>query len=144
MRVEESPVREELSNACFEYLSQGGTATSGPLGLLGGLSPNPPLAILHFTFIALHGIKRALLGRGAWMVAALIVHTICLVGPVIRAEGVGTTLLAAFHSPQGGQGARGRKGLLHKAWVRAVLVLAVVPPVLLGFLPGLVVSEPGL
>ncbi|KAJ7946872.1 Squalene monooxygenase [Quillaja saponaria] len=42
------PAREELRQACFDYLSLGGVFSSGLMALLSGLNPRPLSLVLHF------------------------------------------------------------------------------------------------
>lgn len=53
--------RNELRQACFDYLSLGGIFSYGPVSLLSGLNPNPFTLILHFFAVAIYGVGRLLL-----------------------------------------------------------------------------------
>jgi len=58
---EGNATRQQLREACFDYLSLGGAKTAGPMSLLSGLSPVPAVLVMHFFLVALHGVKRILL-----------------------------------------------------------------------------------
>ena len=49
---------EEMRRACFEYLRLGGSMSSGPIALLGGLETNPLKLVAHFFSVALFGVGR--------------------------------------------------------------------------------------
>ena len=51
-RVFSSPL---LRKACVDYFLLGGEAVDGPMALLGGMTPSPPLLIAHFFAVALTG-----------------------------------------------------------------------------------------
>lgn len=55
------PALEEMRDACFDYLSQGGRMTHDPMCMLGGLKPQRFLLVTHFFAVALYGCGRALL-----------------------------------------------------------------------------------
>lgn len=52
---------EELREACFSYLSLGGTFAQGPITLLAGMTRDSSLLLKHFFAVALYGASRALL-----------------------------------------------------------------------------------
>ncbi|KAH9778959.1 ubiquitin-conjugating enzyme E2 35 [Citrus sinensis] len=52
------PSRNELRQACFDYLSLGGLFTNGPIALLSGLNPRPFSLIIHFFAVAVFGVGR--------------------------------------------------------------------------------------
>lgn len=58
-----SNAHEEMRTACFDYLSQGGPCSSGPVSLLSGLNPSPSLLVMHFFSVALFGVQRLLRPR---------------------------------------------------------------------------------
>lgn len=68
--------RNELRQACFDYLSLGGNFSSGPVALLSGLNPRPLSLVLHFFSVAIFGVGRLLLPfpspKRAWLGARLI------------------------------------------------------------------------
>lgn len=49
--------RQDLREACFDYLSLGGCYAAGPIGLLSGLTPKPSVLVLHFFMVAAYGLK---------------------------------------------------------------------------------------
>lgn len=53
--------RNEMRQACFDYLSLGGVFSKGPISLLSGLNPRPLNLILHFFAVAIFGVGRLLL-----------------------------------------------------------------------------------
>lgn len=57
----DDPALAEMREACFDYLCTGGRMTHDPMGMLGGLKPNPYLLVTHFFAVALYGCGRALL-----------------------------------------------------------------------------------
>lgn len=52
--------RNELRQACFDYLSLGGIFAYGPVSLLSGLNPQPLNLIMHFFAVAIYGVGRLL------------------------------------------------------------------------------------
>ncbi|KAI4375924.1 hypothetical protein MLD38_013738 [Melastoma candidum] len=52
------PARKEMRDACFDYLSLGGTCSSGPVSLLSGLNPRPLVLVCHFFAVAIYGVGR--------------------------------------------------------------------------------------
>lgn len=70
------PARNEMRQACFDYLSIGGMFSNGPVALLSGLNPKPLSLILHFSFVAVYGVGRLLLPipslQRAWLGIRLI------------------------------------------------------------------------
>ncbi|KAJ0103318.1 hypothetical protein Patl1_04845 [Pistacia atlantica] len=55
------PSRNELRQACFDYLSLGGGFTNGPIAILSGLNPRPLSLVGHFFAVAIYGVGRLLL-----------------------------------------------------------------------------------
>ncbi|KAA8545716.1 hypothetical protein F0562_020832 [Nyssa sinensis] len=53
--------RNEMRQACFDYLSLGGIFSNGPVALLSGLNPRPLSLVLHFFAVAIYGVGRLLL-----------------------------------------------------------------------------------
>ncbi|KAL8485529.1 hypothetical protein ACS0TY_027715 [Phlomoides rotata] len=53
--------RNEMRQACFDYLSLGGVFSSGPVSLLSGLNPRPLSLVCHFFAVAIYGVGRLLL-----------------------------------------------------------------------------------
>jgi squalene monooxygenase len=68
--------RKELRQACFDYLSLGGSFSTGPVALLSGLNPRPLSLVLHFFAVAIYGVGRLLLPfpspKRMWIGARLI------------------------------------------------------------------------
>lgn len=68
--------RKEMRQACFDYLSLGGTCSTGPVALLSGLNPHPLSLVLHFFGVAVYGVGRLLLPfpspKRMWIGARLI------------------------------------------------------------------------
>ncbi|XP_073047734.1 squalene monooxygenase SE1-like [Primulina eburnea] len=84
--------REEMREACFDYLSLGGIFSTGPISLLSGLNPRPLSLILHFFAVAVYGFGRLLLPypspRRIWLGARLLTGASGIIFPIIKAEGV--------------------------------------------------------
>ncbi|KAL0361272.1 UNVERIFIED_CONTAM: Squalene monooxygenase SE1 [Sesamum radiatum] len=53
--------RNEMRQACFDYLSLGGVFSNGPVSLLSGLNPRPLSLVCHFFAVAIYGVGRLLL-----------------------------------------------------------------------------------
>ncbi|KAI3758495.1 hypothetical protein L6452_06059 [Arctium lappa] len=53
--------RQEMREACFDYLSLGGVFSNGPVSLLSGLNPRPLSLVVHFFAVAIYGVGRLLL-----------------------------------------------------------------------------------
>lgn len=68
--------RNEMRQACFDYLSLGGVFSSGPIALLSGLNPRPLSLVAHFFAVAIYGVGRLLLPfpspKRLWIGARLI------------------------------------------------------------------------
>ncbi|KAF5731883.1 squalene monooxygenase-like isoform X1 [Tripterygium wilfordii] len=86
------PARNEMRQACFDYLSLGGVFSDGPISLLSGLSPRPLSLVLHFFAVAIYGVGRLLLPfpspKRLWIGARLISGASGIIFPIIKAEGV--------------------------------------------------------
>ncbi|PKU65815.1 squalene monooxygenase-like [Dendrobium catenatum] len=84
--------RNEMRQACFDYLSLGGTCSTGPLALLSGLNPRPLSLIAHFFAVAVFGVGRLMLPfpspKRIWVGARLIASACDIIFPIIKAEGV--------------------------------------------------------
>ncbi|KFK40894.1 hypothetical protein AALP_AA2G056900 [Arabis alpina] len=84
--------RNEMRQACFDYLSLGGMCTSGPVSLLSGLNPRPLTLVCHFFAVAVYGVIRLLLPfpspKRIWLGARLISGASGIIFPIIKAEGV--------------------------------------------------------
>lgn len=69
-----------MRQACFDYLSLGGTCSSGPVALLSGLNPRPLSLVLHFFAVAVYGVGRLLLPfpspKHVWVGVRLIIVSI--------------------------------------------------------------------
>ncbi|KAB2091931.1 hypothetical protein ES319_A03G229200v1 [Gossypium barbadense] len=91
--------REEMREACFDYLSLGGAFSEGPISLLSGLNPHPISLVLHFFAVAIYGVGRLLLPFPSptriWTGARLISGASGIIFPIIRAEGVRQMLFPA-------------------------------------------------
>lgn len=53
--------RQEMRDACFDYLSLGGICSEGPIALLSGLNPRPMSLFFHFFSVAIYGVGRLLI-----------------------------------------------------------------------------------
>ncbi|XP_064996175.1 squalene monooxygenase SE1-like isoform X3 [Musa acuminata AAA Group] len=84
--------RNEMRQACFDYLSLGGVFSSGPIALLSGLNPRPLSLVAHFFAVAIYGVGRLLLPfpslERLWIGARLISGAAGIIFPIIKAEGV--------------------------------------------------------
>ncbi|XP_055805145.1 squalene epoxidase 3-like isoform X1 [Solanum dulcamara] len=97
--------RREMRDACFDYLSLGGTCSTGPVALLSGLNPNPMSLVLHFFAVAIYGVGRLLLPfpspKKLWIGARLISSASGIIFPIIKAEGIRQmffpTTIPAYH-----------------------------------------------
>ncbi|XP_009784486.1 squalene epoxidase 3 [Nicotiana tabacum] len=97
--------RKEMREACFDYLSLGGTCSTGPVALLSGLNPSPLSLVLHFFAVAIYGVGRLLVPfpspKRLWIGARLISAASSIIFPIIKAEGVRQmffpTTIPAYH-----------------------------------------------
>ncbi|CAN1289570.1 Squalene monooxygenase SE1 [Linum perenne] len=84
--------RQEMREACFDYLSLGGVCSSGPVSLLSGLNPRPLSLVLHFFAVAVYGVGRLLVPfpspKRLWIGARVISGASGIIFPIIKAEGV--------------------------------------------------------
>ncbi|PWZ07250.1 Squalene monooxygenase [Zea mays] len=68
--------RNEMRQACFDYLSLGGVFSNGPIALLSGLNPRPLSLVAHFFAVAIYGVGRLMLPlpspKRMWIGARLI------------------------------------------------------------------------
>ncbi|GFP92730.1 squalene monooxygenase [Phtheirospermum japonicum] len=84
--------RNEMRQACFDYLSLGGVFSNGPVSLLSGLNPRPLSLVCHFFAVAIYGVVRLLLPfpspKRMWIGARLISSASGIIFPIIKAEGV--------------------------------------------------------
>ncbi|KAK3030451.1 hypothetical protein RJ639_039208 [Escallonia herrerae] len=84
--------RNEMRQACFDYLSLGGSCSTGPVALLSGLNPRPLSLVLHFFAVATYGVGRLLLPfpspKRLWIGARLISGASGIIFPIIKAEGI--------------------------------------------------------
>lgn len=84
--------REEMRQACFDYLSLGGIFSSGPVALLSGLNPHPLSLVLHFFAVAVYGVGRLLLPfpspKRVWIGGRVITGASGIIFPIIMGEGV--------------------------------------------------------
>jgi squalene monooxygenase len=88
----ENEARNEMREACFDYLGLGGMCTSGPVSLLSGLNPRPLTLVCHFFAVAVYGVIRLLIPfpspKRIWLGAKLISGASGIIFPIIKAEGV--------------------------------------------------------
>lgn len=86
------PSRNEMRQACFDYLSLGGVFTNGPIALLSGLNPHPLSLVVHFFAVAVFGVGRLLLPfpspKRILIGTRLISGASSIIFPIIKAEGV--------------------------------------------------------
>ncbi|KAM1018372.1 hypothetical protein FF1_039866 [Malus domestica] len=86
------PARQEMREACFDYLSLGGICSNGPISLLSGLNPRPINLFLHFFAVAVYGVGRLMIPfptpKRMWLGARLILSASGIIFPIIKAEGV--------------------------------------------------------
>ncbi|KAJ4962314.1 hypothetical protein NE237_022253 [Protea cynaroides] len=84
--------KNEMRQACFDYLSLGGVFSTGPVALLSGLNPRPLSLVLHFFAVAIYGVGRLLFPfpslKRFWMGSRLISVASGIIFPIIKAEGV--------------------------------------------------------
>ncbi|GMN52446.1 hypothetical protein TIFTF001_021604 [Ficus carica] len=84
--------REEMRQACFDYLSLGGVFSSGPVALLSGLNPRPLTLVLHFFAVAVYGVGRLMIPfpspQRVWMGARVISGASGIIFPIVKGEGV--------------------------------------------------------
>nr|UTE10692.1 squalene epoxidase [Calotropis procera] len=84
--------RNELCQACFDYLSLGGIFAYGPISLLSGLNPQPLNLIMHFFAVAIYGVGRLLFPvpslKRMFLGCQLISDASHIIFPIIRAEGM--------------------------------------------------------
>lgn len=70
------PAKQEMRDACFDYLSLGGSCSTGPISLLSGLNPKPMTLVGHFFAVAIYGVGRLMLPfpspKRVWIGARLI------------------------------------------------------------------------
>nr|GMC95043.1 squalene epoxidase 3-like [Ipomoea batatas] len=101
--------RKEMRQACFDYLSLGGTCSTGPVALLSGLNPRPLSLVMHFFAVAIYGVGRLLVPfpspKRLWIGARLISAASGIIFPIIKAEGVRqmffpATVPAYFRAPR--------------------------------------------
>ncbi|KAH8492631.1 hypothetical protein H0E87_022008 [Populus deltoides] len=55
------PAKNDIRQACFDYLSLGGVFSNGPIALLSGLDHRPLNLVLHFFAVAIYGVGRLML-----------------------------------------------------------------------------------
>uniref|UniRef100_A0A0E0KAW9 Squalene monooxygenase n=1 Tax=Oryza punctata TaxID=4537 RepID=A0A0E0KAW9_ORYPU len=84
--------RNEMREACFDYLSLGGVFSNGPIALLSGLNPRPLSLVAHFFAVAIYGVGRLMLPvpspKRMWIGARLVSGACGIIFPIIKAEGV--------------------------------------------------------
>uniref|UniRef100_I1P953 squalene monooxygenase n=2 Tax=Oryza glaberrima TaxID=4538 RepID=I1P953_ORYGL len=84
--------RNEMRQACFDYLSLGGVFSNGPIALLSGLNPRPLSLVAHFFAVAIYGVGRLMLPlpspKRMWIGVRLISSACGIIFPIIKAEGV--------------------------------------------------------
>uniref|UniRef100_A0A2C9VK06 Squalene monooxygenase n=1 Tax=Manihot esculenta TaxID=3983 RepID=A0A2C9VK06_MANES len=88
--------RNEMRQACFDYLSLEGVFSKGPISLLSGLNPCPLNLILHFFAVAIFGVGRLLLPfaspKSIWTGVNLISTASAIIFPIMKSEGIGQIL----------------------------------------------------
>ena len=86
------PARQEMREACFDYLSLGGICARGPISLLSGLNPRPIHLFLHFFAVAVYGVGRLMIPfptpKRVWLGTRLILGASGIIFPIIKGEGV--------------------------------------------------------
>ncbi|KAM1043789.1 hypothetical protein ACFX15_034346 [Malus domestica] len=86
------PARQEMREACFDYLSLGGLCTRGPISLLSGLNPRPIHLFLHFFAVAVYGVGRLMIPfptpKRVWLATRLLLGASGIIFPIIKGEGV--------------------------------------------------------
>ncbi|KDP37619.1 hypothetical protein JCGZ_06962 [Jatropha curcas] len=84
--------RNEMRQACFDYLSLGGVFSNGPISLLSGLNPRPLSLVLHFFAVAIFGVGRLIIPfpspKSIWTSARLITAASGIIFPIVKAEGI--------------------------------------------------------
>ncbi|MCO5552840.1 hypothetical protein L7F22_006358 [Adiantum nelumboides] len=84
--------RQEMRQACFDYLSLGSVCSTGPVALLSGLNPRPLSLVAHFFAVAIYGVGRLLLPFPSpsrlWLGTRVLVGAANIIFPIIRAEGL--------------------------------------------------------
>ncbi|KAM5569777.1 squalene monooxygenase SE1 [Rosa sericea] len=102
------PAKQEMREACFDYLSLGGICSYGPVSLLSGLNPRPLHLFLHFFAVAIYGVGHLMLPfpspQRMWLGARLILSASSIIFPIIKGEGVRqmffpATVPAFYRSP---------------------------------------------
>uniref|UniRef100_A0A0E0CXJ2 squalene monooxygenase n=1 Tax=Oryza meridionalis TaxID=40149 RepID=A0A0E0CXJ2_9ORYZ len=82
--------KNEMREACFDYLSLGGVFSNGPIALLSGLNPQPLSLVAHFFAVGIYGVGRLMLPvpspKRMWIGARL--GACGIIFPIIKAEGV--------------------------------------------------------
>ncbi|XP_031264411.1 squalene monooxygenase SE1-like [Pistacia vera] len=93
------PSRNELRQACFDYLSLGDGFTNGPIAILSGLNPRPLSLVSHFFAVAIYGVGRLFLPfpspKRMLIGARLILDASSIIFPIMKAEGVKEMLFPA-------------------------------------------------
>ncbi|XP_051144271.1 squalene monooxygenase SE1-like [Andrographis paniculata] len=86
------PARNEMRQACFDYLSMGGMFANGPISLLSGLNTKPLTLFFHFFAVAVYGVGRLMLPypspRRVWLGARLLSGASGIIFPILKAEGI--------------------------------------------------------
>lgn len=92
--------REEMREACFDYLRLGGPYAKGPISLLGGLNTSPSFLVSHFFAVALFGVARVLMPvpspRRILLALRLLWGATLIIFPIIRQEGIGQVFFPSF------------------------------------------------
>ncbi|CAN4115165.1 unnamed protein product [Withania somnifera] len=91
--------RNEMRQACFDYVSLGGIFSAGLTSLIFGLNPQPVSLVCHFFAFTIYGVCRLLLPfpslKRMWVGARMISCAAGIVFPIIKAEGVRQMLFPA-------------------------------------------------
>ncbi|KAJ3057542.1 Squalene epoxidase [Rhizophlyctis rosea] len=89
----DDPNMKALQVACFSYFQLGGRCEATPMGLLGGLIPEPLTLVGHFFAVAFHGVWLILKGHpwylcpvALWRGVLAVWTASCVILPVIFTE----------------------------------------------------------
>lgn len=94
---------DEMREACFHYLKQGGVYSEGPISLLSGLNPQPVVLVMHFFLVAFFGVKRVVSHyglAGLWLGSQVIACATAIIYPIIKSEGLLHFMRACASAPR--------------------------------------------
>jgi len=87
---EDPEVNEAIRNACFSYFQLGGSAVSGPMGLLSGMIPSRGVLMYHYVSVALYAGYKLLFPlpfpSKIWLVIKVLITACKIFDPVFRNE----------------------------------------------------------